>query len=314
MERNWVIRTYQKQILGPVSKQKLLEFIQKGSIGFTDEVCSGNGYWFSLKETELVDKYLYGDMPQSFNPVSESKSVLVHQNNKEITTSFNTSKPHLQVTEANSGQVVIPNSDDLEYPDITLITAKVAESNDITTFIQLPKMPEVLKVNVNKEKEIIAKTNNENLEQVFPKGNDLEYPDMDILISKPTQELEIEEDRDFTIILKPDHDLVKENEVKKQEVAPDKLSVKLELDIPKNSAETKVDKKLLYEKKVKVSTNIVHSPDPITKPTTPKVREVAKELEKRNDNYLFVIFFVVVFILCGIFFYYREILNKPLPI
>ena len=48
MERNWLIRTTQNQILGPVAKAKLLEFLQKGALGLNDEVSSGNGYWFSL--------------------------------------------------------------------------------------------------------------------------------------------------------------------------------------------------------------------------------------------------------------------------
>ena len=70
MERNWLIRTHQKQILGPVGKTKVIEFLQKGALGLNDEVTCGNGYWFWLKEKDLVDKYLYGDVPQSYNPIS----------------------------------------------------------------------------------------------------------------------------------------------------------------------------------------------------------------------------------------------------
>ena len=93
MERSWLIRTTQNQILGPVAKSKVLEFLQKGALGLNDEVTSGNGYWFSLKEKDLVEKYLNGDIPQSFNPVSESKSVLVFKKNQDKTTSLNSSPP-----------------------------------------------------------------------------------------------------------------------------------------------------------------------------------------------------------------------------
>ena len=45
--------------------------------------------WFWLKEKDLVDKYLYGDVPQSYNPISESKSVLSKRENPDKTMSLN---------------------------------------------------------------------------------------------------------------------------------------------------------------------------------------------------------------------------------
>lgn len=76
MGKNWLIRTKSNHILGPISKEKVLELYQNGSIKTDDEVCSGNGYWFFIRETDLVDKYLKGHNSQSFNPVSEAKDVL----------------------------------------------------------------------------------------------------------------------------------------------------------------------------------------------------------------------------------------------
>lgn len=76
MEKNWLIRTKSNHILGPVSKEKVLELYRNGTIKPDDEICSGNGFWFYLRETELVDKYLLGDAVQSFNPISEAKDVL----------------------------------------------------------------------------------------------------------------------------------------------------------------------------------------------------------------------------------------------
>ncbi len=75
-EKNWLIRTPRKKILGPVSKEKIIELLDNGELSDEDEICSGNGYWFWAKEKELIDKYIYGDTPQAFNPLDEGKSVL----------------------------------------------------------------------------------------------------------------------------------------------------------------------------------------------------------------------------------------------
>jgi hypothetical protein len=76
MGKNWLIRTKSNHILGPVSKEKVAELYQNGSIKADDEICSGNGYWFYIRESELIDKYLKGSATQSFNPISEAKDVL----------------------------------------------------------------------------------------------------------------------------------------------------------------------------------------------------------------------------------------------
>ena len=76
MDKNWLIRTKSNHILGPVSKEKVLELYHNGSIKSDDEVCTGNGYWFFIREEELVEKYLLGSGVQGFNPISEAKDVL----------------------------------------------------------------------------------------------------------------------------------------------------------------------------------------------------------------------------------------------
>jgi len=76
MEKNWLIRTKSNYILGPVSKEKVIELYQNGSIKPDDEICSGNGYWFYIRESELVSRFLLGPEAQGFNPVSEAKNVL----------------------------------------------------------------------------------------------------------------------------------------------------------------------------------------------------------------------------------------------
>lgn len=76
MDKNWLIRTKSNHILGPISKEKVVELYNNGSIKPDDEVCSGNGYWFFIREDDMVDRFLVGSEPQGFNPISEAKDVL----------------------------------------------------------------------------------------------------------------------------------------------------------------------------------------------------------------------------------------------
>lgn len=116
IKRNWLIRTRDNQILGPISKKKIIELFENGSLDPNDEVCSGNGYWFFLKEKDLVDQYIYGEVVQEFNPVSEGKDVLTAQK-----------------TEQES--LKLPSDDDLAYPEIASVIigpkfeGKVPENN-----------------------------------------------------------------------------------------------------------------------------------------------------------------------------------------
>lgn len=75
MEKNWLIRTKSCHILGPVSREKVIELLKNGSIKPEDEVCSGNGYWIWLRETDLVERFLLGDEKQTFNPISEAPTI-----------------------------------------------------------------------------------------------------------------------------------------------------------------------------------------------------------------------------------------------
>lgn len=76
MSKNWLIRTKSNHILGPISKDKVLELLQNGSIKADDEVCSGNGFWFFIREDDMVARFLLGREQQTFNPISEAKDIL----------------------------------------------------------------------------------------------------------------------------------------------------------------------------------------------------------------------------------------------
>lgn len=76
MDKNWLIRTKSNHILGPITKEKLIELFNNESLKPDDEICSGNGFWFFIREEEMVNRYLLGDEKQTFNPISEAKNVL----------------------------------------------------------------------------------------------------------------------------------------------------------------------------------------------------------------------------------------------
>lgn len=80
MDKNWLIRTKSNHILGPVSKEKVQELYKNGSIKADDEICSGNGFWFFVREDDMVSRFLLGEEIQGFNPISEAKDVLTLSN------------------------------------------------------------------------------------------------------------------------------------------------------------------------------------------------------------------------------------------
>jgi hypothetical protein len=237
-ERNWLIRTTQNQILGPVAKAKVIEFLEKGALGLNDEVTSGNGFWFSLKEKDLVDKFLYGDVPQGYNPISESKSVLSKRDNPDKTTSLNTAPANKnQFSKAElSGPVVLPNNEDLEYPDLTMVTgaplalqregvvlpevAKLPNKDDLefpditiiarpaSSLIESQERASLLKSTPSEVVNI--KTTDDPI--VYPKEDDLVFPDLSALSdNSPKAE---DEDLDFTV------NLVKSKPVEARTVEP----------------------------------------------------------------------------------------------
>lgn len=233
-ERSWLIRTTQNQILGPVAKAKVIEFLEKGALGLNDEVTSGNGYWFSLKEKDLVDKFLYGDIPQGYNPISESKSVLSKRDNPDKTTSLNTAPANkTQVLKASTeGPGVLPKNEDLEYPDITLITSSPvgAAPASAPDDIKLPnqddlEFPDITIVarqvsssmqsdhggQVHTEahsqpvqmksrpSEVVQEASASDEPLVYPKDDDLEFPDMAPKADSKPDTKPDEEELDFQV-------------------------------------------------------------------------------------------------------------------
>lgn len=192
MDKNWLIRTRQHQILGPISKSKVIELLEKSSLLDDDELSSGNGYWFQVKETDLMNKYVYGDIVQSFNPISEGESVLtLAPENKSQTASINPST--LPRETDDSGQEsepedsdLLPDETDLEYPDFDMDVG-VNSQTDNTVVTQIPK--ELLeakseqqeikgKDDISTEPISISSDSSEEGDHLLPEDGDLEYPDL----------------------------------------------------------------------------------------------------------------------------------------
>ena len=397
MERNWLIRTSQNQILGPVAKQKLLEFVQKGALGMMDEVCSGNGYWFSLKEKELVEKYLHGDLPQGYNPISESRSVLSRKDNPDKTTSINTAPANNNITQIikldleNLNAAVpkaddlelpdlalvtkaparppvdletkLPNQDDLEFPDVALISSSVNASfkggdqglqaalTSAKIPMPIPKPSHVMSQNETKKVQPVSSSE----DIVLPDEDDLAFPEIDDVKTSPkidkgkvdlshqytrtvaldteqaAEILPLEEEDDFsfevTTVMKPTAAPVDVGIEKSKEKTNPEIALKLDRGGVKSASidkpiETNLkkerplvqneDKKLLHDRKTKSSVAKGAALRDPSRENHPK--DAHPEPQKRNDNYIFFILIILILIIIAVFFYFKEILNKPIPV
>lgn len=54
----WLIRTAKNKIAGPCTRDRIRELIVQKQLQPIDEVCPGNGYWFSLNEVNEVQEKL----------------------------------------------------------------------------------------------------------------------------------------------------------------------------------------------------------------------------------------------------------------
>jgi hypothetical protein len=247
MDKTWLIRTKNNHILGPVTKNKVKELIEKGSIKGEDEVCNGNGYWFYIREKELINKYIIGDVPQGFNPVSEADTVLCKGGSSPQDSTNPAMKPVAEPT-AQEGNTTLPTDDDLAYPD---------------------------------------------METVTPDESDLEYPDLDEVTEKKTENL----------------DPVKIPELKEQlddvDLEPiaseDEVYVSEEDDSADEETGHKINRK--YKKKpVKLTQRRV------------KKKEGNVSVKTRNDNYLFVVAFLLLAIAIGVFVFRKTLMKKLMHI
>ncbi len=191
MEKNWLIRSRKathSQIVGPVSRAKILELMEAKVLSPDVELCAGNGYWFWIKEEELFKKYVVRGEPQEFNPISEVLPVLGDSSeetevaekqaeeasgNLDITLvgGIDLSALHesnkQESLECSRENTVLPDESDLEYPDLGNIgEISVQAGVSVTT----------KESNDNVETSETAAHLDKNIH--LPPPEDLEYPDV----------------------------------------------------------------------------------------------------------------------------------------
>ncbi len=330
-EKNWLIRTKNKQILGPATKQKIIELIQKGSLTGEDEITSGNGYWFWVREEDLLDKYVYGDMKQSFNPISEAPDVLTAGGRMAAIEPFlatpvpvkkpqappvQKTNPSPASTVDSEGEVIYPDSSDLEYPDMGEMQASSSiEEEDIDLEVDMDhdEVEDITRLDLSDLSGQIAQMkasgqgqlrespesyeesdpesenygNYENYEdEHFPSDEDLEYPDMGDDSSSFHKNQEIEDDTlEVATVAK-----------KSRPAAP--------------APKPKAPPKSVRPKKKKAFT--LDEEDEEDEVIEEKIS--AAPVKQRNDKYLFFILVLIVALIMALFYYYKMVLNKPLPL
>ena len=139
--RKWLIRMKDQKILGPASKEKILELYHNKSLSGDDEVCSGNGYWFYIREKELLERYLLGNQEQSFG-------------------FFSGIDQDAPANERKEDEEYSTDQDDFDHPDITLVSSVDTDQDD--------------KI---EDQEIEAENAGPAIH--YPAGEDLSYPEVD---------------------------------------------------------------------------------------------------------------------------------------
>lgn len=114
--KTWIIRHPNLNFERPLSQDELIQKIESGEIQAHDELCAGNGYWFSLSEADEVRKHL-GDirlqamMPEESETTSSTRPAL---NAKTLITSAPKSQAASTTQAAPAPKptpVLVPHSD-----------------------------------------------------------------------------------------------------------------------------------------------------------------------------------------------------------
>ncbi|OIQ19122.1 MAG: hypothetical protein BM556_07505 [Bacteriovorax sp. MedPE-SWde] len=267
-ENNWLIRTKQNKILGPVTKEKVIELLNSGSLTDEDEVCSGNGYWFWVKEKDLVQKYLHDNQKQTFNPVAEAFTSLANAQVEPVTPeSILNLKDTAHSTEVNKAPsasdipatpstsessesadeepIVFPEDDDLDYPDMVSNESSNSLLDEIKE-MDYKKPTPVASTPVEKKEQKVESTadvdGEEEGETIFPDDDDLEFPDLitpeakeiteDSAIESKAEEKVEELDLAVELSLDSPSEEVVEESAESEEEGPLQLPVEDDLEYP----------------------------------------------------------------------------------
>lgn len=254
------------QILGPVSIDKVQELMDKNSLRAEDELSSGNGYWFALREADLVEKYIHNRQPQDFNPISEAPTILAKSN----TLPTSAPKPVEAKVERREEEDIAPLSDeDLEYPDMGDMAVSLTDLPDDT--------------HDDKEEE------------------EEERDDMTLVLGNNVLDG-----------LKQESKAQPVPEAPKPQVKSEKIE---EIASAPKSADKTPAKRVqepVYEEEQPVLKEAKAKSNPALKTKGKKHKSNTKTASK-NDRYLFILLALFVMLIIGVVYYYKTILNRPLP-
>lgn len=319
MEKDWLIRTHLNKILGPVTKSKIIELIENNSLKENDEICSANGYWFKVKEKDLLDRFIYGDEKQGFNPVSEAKDVL--------TEACELTQEDFQVEVAHADEEATEKAS-----DVTLVATDIkdllSEKEDTNKETQQPeqvadiKTDEVAESEGEKDEEPTEFPHEDDLEypgeesiEVPPTSEDLEYPDENNIDVSPkdedleypdvgTENLSVEKTGAAT-----EEDLGQQNVQRVEEVQERRTRDRRGLDRRQGDRRKLGERRRGDRRQISIKRE-VRSADKMEEETSEVERENRKRSSIRNDRYLLYFLALIIFIVLLVLFYYRKILLK----
>ncbi|MBK22493.1 MAG: hypothetical protein CME70_00695 [Halobacteriovorax sp.] len=316
-EKNWLIRTTNYQILGPVSKEKIIEFVNKGSLKGEDEVSSGNGYWFLIKEKDLLEKYIFGDIPQTFNPITEAPNILTANHSADQTGTHNKiTRPVAAPKVDPSGDGALPDDGDLEYPDMNLPASDDLEYPDMAApsgemnidNIQTSPAPSV---SPGMAKPTATPLAEDEIEGLLPDEQDLEYPDLsEFGLSDPEEDIILDEFEEGT---SPTNPAISEfDEETDPGIAPPDPTQ--EIEIPEEVISAAPARPAPKAARITPTAKANPAPAPKRK-TVQRKKATGAKPKQRNDKLLFLLtsIFFVTFLFAAVIFYYKKVLNKPLP-
>jgi len=316
-DKNWLIRTKNRQILGPATKQKVIELLEKGSLSGDDEVTCGNGYWFWVRERDLIEKYLYGDLPQSFNPISEAEDALTAKSTADgITASMTATpaaKPSPKSDHANKeGENLLPENDDLAYPDDNDLGYPDMGTQQVSAapVAKAPVKPAVIPShsqekntppvsNLSLEAEPLLDSDDNTL---FPKGEDLEYPEVEVL-DLGSQE----QDPDSTAEIKSN--TIEQARDEFEDVTDPNIEIP---DILAQEDEVADNEEFLEEQEAPVA-ELKKLPPVKSETQGKKRRKKTVKSSSGNDRYLIYIGMLLLIVIGVIIYYFKVIINKPIP-
>lgn len=337
-QKNWLIRTKNKQILGPATKEKVIELIEKGSLTSEDEITCGNGYWFWLREKDLLEKYLYGDILQTFNPISEAQDVLTAKTTPDgITASIadgpqqgkETPQPQSAPNEQlpASEDLAYPDEGDLAYPDmgggeeLALEDDEGLENTDPMILDVPPKQPSSPKAQAKSEvTQEVKRPSKAELASpevsespvaqeednfLYPSAEDLEYPEVEgedsmELLDESEAEAEIDDQTDPNVTIPGDLDEDQELIETEEELLYEEEELEDVEDV--EDVDDEDDEEAA-----------VASDTPQSKKGRRKKRKIVEE-RKSNDRYLIYIAIFILLAIGVVIYYYKSVLNKPLPV